>query len=90
MPKFEVPEALQQMGVEINDPNVPGFFNKFAKNVPSLNHPMFKPPTLKAIITSKNVFIFENFRIIHYTKIKKLICLREIDLLPTVLIKHVR
>lgn len=49
MPVFKVPESLQKLGVEIHNPNVPGFFNKPIGYVPELNHNMFRKPTLAVI-----------------------------------------
>jgi hypothetical protein len=40
MPKFVIPPALEEMGVEIHDPNAPGFFEEKIHFEP--NHPMFR------------------------------------------------
>jgi hypothetical protein len=44
MPAFTVPEALQQMDVEIHDPNVPRFFEKRIPPSPDIKHAMFRTP----------------------------------------------
>jgi len=44
MPHFEVPAALQEMGVEIHNPNKPGFFEKQIHMSAQINHAMFRAP----------------------------------------------
>jgi hypothetical protein len=44
MPRFTLPEQLEKMGVQIHDPNEPGFFDKPIGPI-QINHSMFRKPT---------------------------------------------
>ncbi|KAI6191979.1 hypothetical protein M3Y97_00286400 [Aphelenchoides bicaudatus] len=63
MPEFKVPEELQKMGVQIHDPNVPGFFDKPFERV-EINHNMFRTPTDKdhPLYKAEKAYLFEGTR----------------------------